>query len=152
MNRLTEKDDQGNWALKGIHWQQLYVGQVITRKVQEKLYGALHKLLDYEEVGLSPDEVESLKDKNRWIPVSEGMPEERNSTFAKFKGTEKWTPRMFEKISRNVLVTIAYDDGTRMTRQAHTVDGKWKIELSVLGGMVIAWKPFPEPYKEKNNE
>lgn len=82
-----------------------------------------------------------------WIPTTKRMPEERTSVFAKLKGTDKWTPGMFEKISRNVLVTIAYDDGTRMTRQAHTVDGKWKIELSVLGGTVIAWKEFPEPYK-----
>lgn len=72
MNRLTEKDDQGNWELKGIRWQQLYVGQVITKEVQEKLYGALHKLLDYEEVGLAPDEVENMKDKDKWIPLSEG--------------------------------------------------------------------------------
>lgn len=55
MNRLTEKDDQGNWALKGIRWQQLYVGQIITKETQEKLYGALHKLLDYEEAGLNPE-------------------------------------------------------------------------------------------------
>lgn len=46
MNRLTEKDDRGNWELKGIRWQQLYIGQIITKEVQEKLYGALHKLLD----------------------------------------------------------------------------------------------------------
>lgn len=64
MNRLTEKDDRGNWELKGIRWQQLYIGQIITKEVQEKLYGALHKLLDYEEVGLNPDEVESLKEEN----------------------------------------------------------------------------------------
>mgnify|MGYP001106225796 CR=1 FL=1 len=69
MNRLTEKDDRGNWELKGIRWQQLYIGQIITKEVQEKLYGALHKLLDYEEVGLNPDEVESLKEENEWIPI-----------------------------------------------------------------------------------
>lgn len=28
--------------------------------------------------------------KNRWIPLSEKMPEERDSMFAKFKGTSKW--------------------------------------------------------------
>lgn len=41
MKRLTEKDEQGNWSVKGLSWQQLYVGQVITKEVQEKLYGAL---------------------------------------------------------------------------------------------------------------
>lgn len=64
MNRLTKKDAQGNWALRVVNWWQLYAGQTITREVQEKLYGALHKLLDYEETGLNPDEVESLKEEN----------------------------------------------------------------------------------------
>ena len=50
---------------------------------------------------------------NRWIPVSEEMPEERDSMFAKFKGTSKW-----------------------------------KNDLLKLGGKVVAWMPFPEPYKE----
>lgn len=69
MKRLTERDAQGNWALKGVNWQQLYVGQVITKEVQEKLYGALCKLLDYEKTGLEPYEVESLKEENEWIPI-----------------------------------------------------------------------------------
>ena len=60
MNRLTEIDSQGNWSLKGVQWQQLYVGQIITEEVRERIYGALCKLLDYEETGLSPDDVERL--------------------------------------------------------------------------------------------
>lgn len=60
MRRLTEIDSQGNWSLKGVRWQQLYVGQVITEEVGERIYGALCKLLDYEETGLSPDDVERL--------------------------------------------------------------------------------------------
>ena len=60
MRRLTEIDSQGNWSLKGVQWQQLYVGQVITEEVRERIYGALCKLLDYEETGLSPDDVERL--------------------------------------------------------------------------------------------
>lgn len=60
MRRLTEIDSQGNWSLKGVQWQQLYVGQIITEEVRERIYGALCKLLDYEETGLSPDDVERL--------------------------------------------------------------------------------------------
>lgn len=60
MKRLTEIDSQGNWSLKGVQWQQLYVGQIITEEVRERIYGALCKLLDYEETGLSPDDVERL--------------------------------------------------------------------------------------------
>lgn len=37
MIRLTETDEQGNWALKGVAWKSLYVGQVITKETSEKL-------------------------------------------------------------------------------------------------------------------
>lgn len=94
MQRLTEKDDLGNWCLKGVRWEQLRAGQVITKDVAEKLYGALFKLKDYEDTGCSPDDVERLNDftqneavklvqklnaeekKHRWIPVEERLPEE----------------------------------------------------------------------------
>lgn len=94
MQRLTEKDDQGNWCLKGVRWEQLREGQVITKDVAEKLYGALFKLMAYEDTGSSPDDVECLNDftqneavklvrklnaeekKHRWIPVEERLPEE----------------------------------------------------------------------------
>lgn len=61
MARLTEKDDQGNWSLKGVRWQDLQPGSVISKEVCEKLYGALWKLMEYEETGMDPDEVEKLR-------------------------------------------------------------------------------------------
>lgn len=50
--------------------------------------------------------------------------------------------------AHEVLVTVEYPDGTRITEATYTIDGKWKMIAKVLGGIVIAWKPFPEPYKE----
>lgn len=94
MNRLTEKDDQGNWRLKGVRWAQLHEGQVITGELREKLYGALCKLMEYEDTGMDPEEVEELLNfektdsyrlleklnaeerKNRWISVEEQLPED----------------------------------------------------------------------------
>lgn len=32
MQRLTEKDELGNWCLKGVRWEQLRAGQVITKE------------------------------------------------------------------------------------------------------------------------
>ena len=49
MIRLTETDEQGNWALKGVAWKSLHVGQVLTKETSERLYGALCKLKDYED-------------------------------------------------------------------------------------------------------
>lgn len=60
MHRLTEKDEQGNWALKGVKWESLHVGQTITKEIWEKIYGALWKLMDYEDSGLSPEEVQDM--------------------------------------------------------------------------------------------
>lgn len=96
------------------------------------------------------NDLEQDEKENGWILVGdkeEKMPEERNSMFAKFKGTNKWKEAMFEKISNDVLVTILYRNSL-FVQQAHTVDGKWKNDLLALGGTTIAWKPLPEPYKE----
>ena len=42
MARLIIKDEQGNWALKGVKWNQLHVGETITQKVQEKILSLIH--------------------------------------------------------------------------------------------------------------
>ncbi len=83
-----------------------------------------------------------------WIPVSERMPEEHDSIFAKFKGTDNWKRGMFEKISKYVIATVVFDDGTVLVEQAHTTDGIWRTDKKVLGGIVVAWMDYPEPYKE----
>ena len=166
--RLTEKKDSGHWCLRDVPWDQFKPGAVITKKTLEKLYGALWKLKDYEDTGLSPEEVESVNDfeksqiyraiavlqeereKHRWIPATERLPEEHDSIFARLNGTEKWRNGMFKRRSDNVLVTVKYEDGTVHTEQAHTTDGVWKTDYKVKEGKVVAWMPFPEPYKEEN--
>ncbi|RHO03307.1 DUF551 domain-containing protein [Clostridium sp. AM22-16AC] len=62
---LIEKNDNGSWKLKGVGWSQIKPGAVITVPVWEKLYGALWKLKDYEETGLSPDQVSELQDETQ---------------------------------------------------------------------------------------
>ena len=164
--RLTEKKDNGHWKLKGVEWWQIAPGAVITKETWGKLYGALWKLKDYEDTGLSPEEVESTNDfektqtyraiaelqdereKHRWIPATERLPEEHDSIFARLNGTEKWRNGMFKRRSDNVLVTVKYEDGTVHTESAHTTDGIWKTDYRVKEGKVVAWMPFPEPYKE----
>ena len=66
------------------------------------------------------------------------LPEEHNSIFAKLKGTAKWNPHMFEKISDHVDVTVELLDGTRVVDTAKTKDGtdikitiKKDIKLSI---------------------
>ncbi len=64
LRRLTKQDEQGNWCLKGLPWKDTYVGQIITKNTSEKTYGALCKLKDYEESGMDPEEVCSLKERD----------------------------------------------------------------------------------------
>ena len=92
--------------------------------------------------------IEQDEKENRWIPVSERLPEEHNSIFAKFKGTDNWKRGMFEKTSKYVIATVVFDDGTVLVEQAHTTDGIWRTDKKVLGGTVVAWMDYPKPYKE----
>lgn len=65
MRRLTEQDEQGNWCVKGLPWKDTYVGQVITENTNQKIYGALCKLKDYEVSGLDPEEAYELAERNK---------------------------------------------------------------------------------------
>lgn len=57
MGRLTECDKIGNWELKGVPWKDLNKGSVITDDILKKLYGALYKLMKYENTGLTPEKL-----------------------------------------------------------------------------------------------
>lgn len=81
-----------------------------------------------------------------WIPCSERLPEEHDSMFVKFKGTEKWDSEMFEKISDDVNVTVEFKNGKRKTKTSHTVDGKWNGGQRGGKFKVVAWQPLPEEY------
>lgn len=95
------------------------------------------------------DEIIMLQAKSGWIPCGEHMPEEHESVFARFKGTEKWNKSMFEKISDRVNVTVDNNKGKVTVTHAHTIDGKWSCDLLRCNKdyRIIAWMPLPEPYK-----
>ncbi len=93
-------------------------------------------------------------DSFEWIPVSERLPEEHDSIFAKLYGTDRWGNNLWRARSEEVLVTLEYEDGIRTVKSSHTTDGKWWIEkkTTLSKFKVIAWMPMPEPYKENENE
>lgn len=83
----------------------------------------------------------------KWIPVTERLPEERDSIFAKWYMTEIWRPGMYCTVSNNVIACVEIGSRTRLVTEAHTKDGKWNVE-GVLGGWrVTHWMPMPEPPK-----
>lgn len=103
----------------------------------------ISKIVELLLADLEHDEKE-----NGWIPVSERLPEEHDSIFAKFKGTDNWKRGMFEKTSKYLIATVVFDDGTVLVEQAHTTDGIWRTDKKVLGGTVVAWMDYPKPYRE----
>ena len=64
LRRLTKQDEQGNWCVKGLPWKDTYAGEIITENTNQKIYGALCKLKDYEESGLDPEEACRLKERD----------------------------------------------------------------------------------------
>ncbi len=157
MQRLTEKDDQGNWCLKGVKWEQLRAGQVITKDVAEKIYGALFKLMAYEDTGVHPDAVERLNDftqneavklvqklnaeekKHRWIPVEERLPDEDEYVLMSFENFTLPIIGRYEKDNDGGGAWYAGDD-----------DGCDTCSSQDL--FVNAWMPLPEPYRAEVEE
>lgn len=155
MKKLTQYDDQGNWCLKGVRWEQLHVGSIITKEVEEKLYGALCKLRDYENTDLSPEEVERVNDfsksqasrlmkelqeereKHRWIPVCERLPKSEGYVLVSF---ENFT-----------LPDIARYEVDENGSGAFYPGDEDESYIS-FGLFVNAWMPLPEPYREENDE
>ena len=147
MQRLTEKDDLGNWCLKGVRWEQLREGQVITKEVSERLYGALCKLKDYEDTGCIPDGIADLVEnyakamtllagqieEHSWIPVEERLPEE-----------DEYALMSFENFTLPIIGRYEKDDGGGAW-YAGDDDGCDTCSSQDL--FVNAWMPLPEPYK-----
>lgn len=127
---------------------------------------AIRDYVSYREFDLLPSENEiygamallrklvNKADSFEWIPVTERLPEEYESAFAKYYGTDQWNNTLWRAKSKEVLVCFEYVDGSRSVRPSFTMDGKWNIERKrVLHDLkVIAWMPMPEPYKENENE
>lgn len=59
MGRLIQKEESGKWQVNGIPWEKLQKGEAITEDVSQRLYGCLCKLKDYEDTGMSPQQMQS---------------------------------------------------------------------------------------------
>lgn len=85
-----------------------------------------------------------------WIKVEDEMPKEHDTIFAKWKGTDKWKPGLFEKMSEDVRVVVRFPDGTRRVHHSYTVDGKWACETTPPEGRKVThWMENPDLPKEE---
>lgn len=187
--RLTEVKKNGEWALKGVKWKKLCTGKKITLKVREKLYGALCKLRDYENTGLSPEEVERVNDfsesqvarlmkelqnereKYRWIPVTERLPEKDRWVQVSVRRHHWISDFDNNKISDEEKIYYPEEIYYTLGQYSHRIGcmDVWELfglesldeypliiftndcrveDLSYPKIEVIAWKSMPELYKE----
>lgn len=103
----------------------------------------------YIDLEMAKKWVETIEKKKvgEWIPVEERLPEERETSFAKLKGTDKWIEGMFAKKSDDVNVTIEFSDGKRKVITTKIIDGQWNKHTVLKPIKFIAWQPLPEPFK-----
>ena len=83
-----------------------------------------------------------------WVSVKDRLPDEHESLFARYKGTDKWRNAMFTTISDRVIVCEEYENGNRIVKTANTVDGVWKVKGVFYSCRVTHWMPFPKPPEE----
>ena len=60
MERITLADEQGNFGLKDLPWNDIGVGKVITNSMHETLYEVISKLREYEDTGLTPEQIYAM--------------------------------------------------------------------------------------------
>lgn len=94
-----------------------------ARAVREEAMTIYWALKEYEDTGLSPEEIERLKEQHRWIPVEERLPEESLNSVI---GWDKYRER---------CCFVQY------------YAGSWHLgDESVR---IIAWMPLPELYQQE---
>lgn len=129
--------------------EQILKNQVVIMGMLQDMQDELEPIQNIE------DTHQLLVDKNNgWILVEEKMPPERDSIFAKLKGTDRWIKTMFEKTSDRVQVTVEDKNGKCITTTATTVDGQWHCDLLGMckDYKITAWQPLSEPYREEQED
>ena len=94
----------------------------------------VERLAAYEDTGLTPEEIERLKEQHRWIPVEERLPEKDDFVLVTVSG---------------IYNHLTFSDALRLA--SYTEDDGWLIESYPEWDdpNVIAWMPLPEPYSPK---
>ncbi|MFT9076547.1 DUF551 domain-containing protein [Ethanoligenens sp.] len=98
---------------------------------------AMHRLADYEDTGLTPAEIAELKERQRWIPMSERLP---NATDGDYFGMILvcWDGRKSEPTEpklHSCIETVTVGKMLELYRS-----GQWNV---------THWMPLPEPPKEE---
>lgn len=117
MERLTHPRNSG---IKTGYWSPNKKDELVER------------LAAYEDTGLTPEEIERLKEQHRWIPVEERLPEEDTIVLLTVSG---------------LYSCITFSDAIELGNLCS--DGEWFIEgyPDWDDPEVTAWMLLPEPYR-----
>lgn len=94
-------------------------------------------------------EVADYLEEQKWIPVSEKMPEEHE-----WVGTKRFGTTM----SNEVYVTFETPKGDRFTKHLSFQNGKLsladqqRINAFYKGSVPVAWMPLPDPYTAESED
>ena len=129
-----------------------YIEDIMGRPIMIHEIGFLEDTIKEKSkadfIALCEDESNS-KNPNKWIPVSEKMPEEHEWLGTKRFGTTK---------SNEVYVTFETPKGDRFTKHLSFQNGKLSvadqqtINAFYKGSVPVAWMPLPEPYKAERGQ
>ena len=178
--RLTEKKNNGHWSLKGVSWNELKHGAVLSEKTWEKLYGALWKLKGYEDTGVSPDEIERMKteggkmlvmiDENGVADVYDDTydivihcesEEDQKDAKEALKEIRRWIPVTEKLPEPETYILVSFDNFTLPGIATYRVDddgsgafypGDEDYTYLSVGFYVNAWMPLPGVYRAEVEE
>lgn len=91
--------------------------------------------------------VTNCHDWSGWHDIIEDttdMPNEKESVFNKYYGTDKWRQGMFRKRSDDILVCYEFPDGTRTIKSTKTLDGVIFNDITCVEMKPIAWRELPK--------
>ena len=84
---------------------------------------------------------------DKWIPVSERLPEEYGEYLITWKTSD---------VSDLLFISVCeYETSYEYDAEKHRFKGEWIVDDYMLAHSdyeVIAWMPLPEPYKEEGAE
>lgn len=130
MNRLTKQD---------AYWMGEEFWTSAEEPDDDEIDKVYMRLKAYEDTGLTPEEVEKMRDGHRWIPVTERLPERRKyrTTFLATVSCESW--------KNNETLVVEWENTT--VRGKDVSRWIWNDRLFPEEWEIIAWQPLPSPYR-----
>ena len=120
MERLTERTGEG----------QAIPRMDLRRNGHQR---CMERLAEYEDTGLTPEEIMAGKLQTGWIPVEEPLPEDDKYILLSFENFTVPLVGHYEKDEEGGAFYLGDEDESCVSYRL----------------FVIAWMPLPEPYKPK---